>query len=154
MDTTGDDNPPEPGSDPSPGARRVDAPVTSSEPGPTPANETTRLAIEDSLRTTGSSGAITGGDWPAKATDTIVDAIGAVRDKTTGPITTAARAVVFGVFLVMIAITVLVLVLIGVVRLADEALPSGVWLAYLGLGAAFLLAGALVFRRRRAPGPP
>ena len=35
-------------------------------------------------------------DWPAQAADTIVRVVGQVRDRTTGPAITAARAVVFG----------------------------------------------------------
>ena len=98
-------------------------------------------------------GGLTGGDWPVQATDAIVNLVGTVRDRTTGPITNAARAAVFGLFLGVIAITIVVLLLIALVRLLDEALPSGVWLAYLVLGVVFVGAGALVYRRRRAPTP-
>lgn len=98
-------------------------------------------------------GGLTGGDWPVQATDAIVNLVGTVRDRTTGPVTTAARGAVFGLFIGVIAIIIVVLLLIALVRLLDEALPSGVWLAYLVLGLAFVGAGALVFRRRRAPAP-
>ena len=37
-------------------------------------------------------------DWPAQATDTIVKVVGTASDKVTGPVTTAARAIVFGLF--------------------------------------------------------
>ncbi|MCD9624458.1 hypothetical protein [Rhabdothermincola salaria] len=99
----------------------------------------------------GSSGGLTGGDWPAQVTDTIVDLVGTVRDKTTGPITTVARGVVLGLFAAVMAVMVAVIAIIALVRLLDEALPSSVWLPYLILGAVFVLAGALVYRRRRAP---
>jgi len=94
---------------------------------------------------------LTGGDWPAQAADTIVNTVEKVRDRTTGPIMTAARALVFGVFIGTVAITVVVLAIIGSIRLLDNALPSGVWLPYLLLGAAFTIGGALLFRRRNAP---
>lgn len=94
---------------------------------------------------------LTGGDWPAQATNTIVDLVGTVRDKTTGPITTAARGLVFGFFAAVLAGIIGVLAIIAVIRLLDEALPSGVWLPYLILGVLFVVAGTLVFRKRKAP---
>lgn len=99
----------------------------------------------------GSSGGLTGGDWPAQVTDTIVDLVGTVRDKTTGPITTVARGVVLGLFAAVMAVMVAIIAIIALVRLLDEALPSSVWLPYLVLGVVFVIAGALVYRRRRAP---
>jgi len=45
------------------------------------------------------------------------------------------------------------MLLIAVIRLLDEALPSGVWLPYLVLGVLFVVAGALVFRKRNVPSP-
>jgi hypothetical protein len=95
-----------------------------------------------------------GGDWPKQATDAIVNVVDSVRDRTTGPITTAARAVVFGLFVGILAIVVGVLAIIAAIRLLDEALPSGVWLPYLILGLVFVLAGALVFRKRNQPAAP
>ncbi len=93
------------------------------------------------------------GDWPAKAADAIVNVVGSVRDRTTGPIMTIARGVVFGFFAAVLGVAVAVLVIIAAIRLLDEALPSGVWLAYLVLGVVFLIAGALVFRKRNQPAP-
>jgi hypothetical protein len=89
------------------------------------------------------------GDWPAQATDAVINVVGAVRDRTTGPITTAARGVVFGLLAGILGIAVAVLVIILAIRLLDEALPSGVWVAYLVLGALFVLIGALVFHKRK-----
>jgi predicted tellurium resistance membrane protein TerC len=94
---------------------------------------------------------LTGGDWPTQATDTIVDLVGTVRDKTIGPVTTVARGVIFGLFAAIVGTIVAILALIALIRLLDEALPSGVWLPYLILGLVFVLAGALVFRKRKAP---
>jgi len=94
------------------------------------------------------------GDWPARAADAIVDVVGTVRDKTTGRITTVARGVVFGFFALVIGTAVAIMAIIAAIRLLDEALPSGVWLAYLVLGVVSVLAGALVFRKRNQPAPP
>lgn len=95
-----------------------------------------------------------GGDWPAQATDAIVNVVGTVRDRTTGPITTIARGIVFGVFAGALGIVVAVMLIIAAIRLLNAALPSGVWLAYLVLGLVFVLAGALVFRKRNQPAAP
>ena len=94
---------------------------------------------------------LTGGDWPAQAADAIVNTVATVRDRTTAPIMKIARGLVFGIFAGTIIITIVVLAIIGVVRLLDETLPSGVWLPYLILGVIFTAAGTIVFRRRNAP---
>lgn len=101
----------------------------------------------------GSAASFAGGDWPAQAADAIVNAVETVRDRTTTPIMKIARGLVFGIFAGTIIITIVVLAIIGVIRLLDEALPSGVWLPYLILGLIFTVAGALVFRLRNAPVP-
>jgi hypothetical protein len=77
-----------------------------------------------------------------------------VRDRTAAPISTVARGLVYGVFAGVLGIVVGVLAIIALVRLLDEALPSGVWLPYLILGLVFVLAGALVFRKRNRPAVP
>ena len=58
-------------------------------------------------------------DWPAQAADTIERVVGQVRDKTTGPALTAARAVVYGLFGGIVAIACLVVLIILLVRLLD-----------------------------------
>ena len=93
-------------------------------------------------------------DWPAQAADRIVDAVDTVRDRTAGTAQTAARGVVYGLLAVVAGIVVLVLVTIGAIRLldvlVDHFIPWGhIWLPYLILGCLFLLAGLIVFRRRR-----
>ena len=60
---------------------------------------------------------------------------------------------VFGLFAVVLGTAVAVLVIIAAIRLLDEALPSGVWLAYLVLGVVVLVVGTLVFRNRNQPAP-
>lgn len=137
------------------------APLSSSTPSTTapvspnasvgpPPNASTAATVGDA--TAASPLGLSGGDWPTQATDTIVDLIGTVREKTTGPVTTVARGIVFGVFLAVVATVVTVMALIALVRLLDEILPSGVWLPYLILGLVFTGVGALVFRKRRPQG--
>lgn len=97
-------------------------------------------------------------DWPAKAAETIERLVGSVRDKTTGPAITAARAVVYGTFAALVGSAVLVLLIIGAVRVLDTYLPDSVfgedhiWAAYLILGLLFVIAGAVLWARRRSGG--
>ena len=89
-----------------------------------------------------------GGDWPAQAADLVVNTVGTVRDHTTGTILTIARVAVFGLLAVVLGVVTIVLAIVMLIRLLDEILPSSVWLPYLLLGAASLIGGLLLFRRR------
>jgi hypothetical protein len=97
-------------------------------------------------------------DWPAQAADTIEQVVGTVRDKTTGPAITVARAVVYGTFTALVGTTCLLLLVVGSVRLLDSYLPDAVfgedhmWAAYLILGLVFVIAGAVLWRQRRSTG--
>jgi hypothetical protein len=99
------------------------------------------------------------GDWAAQAADTIERAVGNVRDRTTGPAITVARAVVYGTFAVLVGLTALVLATIGTVRLIDNYLPSAafgeehIWATYLIIGLVFVIAGVVLWARRYGPGP-
>jgi hypothetical protein len=95
--------------------------------------------------------------WPSQAADTIVDLVDQVRAKTTGPAITAARALVFGLIVAVLAIVVGVLALVFLVRLTTEVLVliwdgAGVWLTYLIYGVVFTAVGVFVFGRRHARG--
>jgi hypothetical protein len=87
-----------------------------------------------------------GHDWPAQAADSIVDVVGTVRQKTTGPALTATRGVVYGLLIVIVAIMAVVLLIVGLVRLAHNWVD--VWLAYVVLGAVFAIVGGLMWRQR------
>jgi hypothetical protein len=92
--------------------------------------------------------------WPAQATDAVVRAVDTVRDKTTGPLQTASRGVVYGVMAGVLGIMVLVLLIIALVRATDALVglvvdPPNIWLTYLIVGVIFLVGGWFVFRRRR-----
>ena len=79
-------------------------------------------------------------DWPAQATETIVKVVGQVRDKTTGPIITVARGVVYGTLAAILgtiaAVTFFILLIRGLAILVDYLWDGTdhVWVVYLGLG--------------------
>jgi hypothetical protein len=96
-------------------------------------------------------------DWPAQAADTIERVVGSVRDKTTGPALTAARAVVYGMFAALVGAAALVLLIAGAVRVLDSYLPDSVfgedhmWASYLVLGLVFVIVGGVLWARRHGP---
>jgi hypothetical protein len=93
-------------------------------------------------------------DLAAQAADTIERVVGTVRDKTTGPALTAARAVVYGMFAALVGTACVVVLVIALIRLIDSYLPDAVfgedhvWAAYLILGVLFVIAGAVLWLRR------
>jgi hypothetical protein len=93
-------------------------------------------------------------DWPAQAADTIEHVVGQVRDKTTGPALTGARAVVYGTFAAIVGVAALVLLIVALIRLVDSYLPDAVfgedhmWATYLIVGLAFTVVGGVLWARR------
>lgn len=98
-------------------------------------------------------------DWPAKATETIVEQVGKIRDKTTGPALKIARYAVFAAFAVSLGTVALIIFIIGAVRVVDVYLPSSVfgethtWAAHSLIGAVLLLAGLFLFFRKARQRP-
>jgi hypothetical protein len=92
-------------------------------------------------------------DWADQAADAVVNVVDLVREKTTGQVLTAARAIVYGLIGVFAGIVALVLLIVALVRFADIWLPGDVWGAYLLIGVLFLVGGLLVWRRRTVPAP-
>lgn len=86
-------------------------------------------------------------DWPTQAADTIERVVGTVRDKTTGPILTVARAIVYGLFAAFTGLTLAVLFAVALVRLLDAYLPEAVfgsdhvWAAHGLVGLVFVAVG-------------
>ena len=93
-------------------------------------------------------------DWPAQVADTIVNVVGSVRDKTTGPALTIARGVVYGTFAAIVGCVALVLLVIASVRLIDSYLPDAVfgethtWAAHMIIGLVLTIAGLVLWIRR------
>jgi drug/metabolite transporter (DMT)-like permease len=90
-------------------------------------------------------------DWAGQAADTVVSVVDAVRDKTTGPILTAARAIVYGLIGLFAVIVALIVTTIALVRIVDVYLPGEVWSAHLLIGSIFTIAGFFVWTKRYAP---
>jgi len=95
-------------------------------------------------------------DWPARASASIVQYVGQVRDKTTGPALVASRNVVYMVAIGLVAFIVLIVLLILMFRLLVVASgelvpfmePNESWLAHYVLGGIFLIAGAFLWRKK------
>ncbi len=102
---------------------------------------------------------LTDPDWAPNLADTVVRYVGMVRDKTTKPVITIARAVVFGIIGAVGGLAVAILAVVALVRGIIAALewpfthPTAVWLTYLGLGGIFCLAGALLMAKRHSKEP-
>lgn len=77
------------------------------------------------------------------------DAVEAVRARTSGPLITAARALVYGLVIATAAIGVVVLVAIAAIRALDIAVPGDVWSAHLIASGIFGGAGAWAWSKRR-----
>lgn len=89
-----------------------------------------------------------GQDWTVSAADTVERVVGAVRDKTTVPLTTLARALVFGLLAAVLGLATLVFLTIGLVRAVDVYTGDGrVWIAHAGIGGIFTLVGLFLLRK-------
>lgn len=92
-----------------------------------------------------------GGDWAVQTADKVERVVGAVRDKTSVPLTTVARALVYGLVAAIMALVVAVLVAIALVRAIDVFTGEGnVWIAHFAVGGIFTLAGAFLLRKATA----
>src|SRR5262245_4823035 len=88
-------------------------------------------------------------DWTVRAADTIEGVVGVVRDRAVVPVTRVARWLVFGVLAAMIGTTILILLAIGLVRVAVAYIPPHrAWGAHLYTGGIFSLLGLFLWSRR------
>ena len=105
-------------------------------------------------RAPGATGAssLLGEDWPAQTADTIERVVGSIRSKTTEPVERIARVLVYGLLAAVLGVAALVLLTVAAVRVVDVYLPGEVWSAHLLVGAAFTLAGLLLWSKRGPKG--
>ncbi|MFP5328113.1 MAG: hypothetical protein ACLGHT_11605 [Acidimicrobiia bacterium] len=90
-------------------------------------------------------------DWTVQAADTIERVVVGIRDKTAVPLTTIARALVYGLLAAVIGAAAMVLLVTGLIRVLDTVLPRSVWLPDLILGTLFTLVGFVLWRKRKPP---
>ncbi len=74
--------------------------------------------------------------------------MGSVRGKTSGPLETLARALVYGLVALIVGLAAAVLGAVALVRGLDLALPGDVWVAHGLTGGIFALAGLFLWRKR------
>ena len=82
--------------------------------------------------------------------DTIESVVGSVRDKTATPLETVARALVYGILIIVMGTAAMVLLTIALVRAGTYLLP--VWAVYAIVGGLFTTVGLLLWRKRRPSG--
>jgi hypothetical protein len=85
-----------------------------------------------------------------RALDTIDTVVATVNDRAVRPAVVAARGVVFGVIIAVVAITVLVLFCVMFIRITTIA-GHRIWGSYIVLGVIFCLVGAILYSRRGLP---
>ena len=93
-----------------------------------------------------------GPDWTDQVADLVVDTVDKARQKTTGPILTGARVIVYGIVALIVAVAIGVMAVILGGRLL-EYLPGPLWVAYTGLGALLVVVGLVLWSRRAAGAP-
>lgn len=102
------------------------------------------------------SNPLTDPDWAQKTVAFIDRWVGLVRDRTTRPLITVVRGIVFGVLIATGVVLVSVLGIIALTRGLQAALDTGmsrdaaVWASYLIIGGVFLLAGIVIARKQRS----
>ncbi|MGA2473239.1 MAG: hypothetical protein ABSE98_14440 [Acidimicrobiales bacterium] len=85
-----------------------------------------------------------------RALDTIDTVVATVNDKAIRPAIVAARGIVFGVVIAVVAITVVVLFCVGFIRVTTIA-GHRIWASYIVLGLIFSAVGAVLYSRRGVP---
>jgi hypothetical protein len=96
----------------------------------------------------------TGDDWAVQAADTVDRVVTSIADKTAGPLTTVARALVYGLLAAILGVAILVLLAAGMVRVidvyvADKLFDEPVYVAHLITGGIFTLFGLFAWSKRR-----
>ncbi|HEY1826237.1 MAG TPA: hypothetical protein VGG21_09805 [Acidimicrobiales bacterium] len=77
-------------------------------------------------------------------------ALDVVHDKVLRPIILAGRAIAFGLIIALAALVFVVVIVIGLVRLLNVyAFSSHQWITYVVIGALSILAGLIIWRKRR-----
>lgn len=92
--------------------------------------------------------AAAGSDWTAQAADTIERVVTGIRDKTSVPLTTVVRALVFGLLAATMGLVIAVFGAIVAIRVLTAYVFRGeVWASYLLVGGIFVLPGVFFLRK-------
>jgi hypothetical protein len=93
-------------------------------------------------------------NWAADIADTIERVVATVRDRTTKPLVTASRAVVFGLLAAILGVVALILLIVMASRALQALLDIwfshdvSVYTSYLIVGGIFCLGGLFVLSKR------
>jgi uncharacterized protein YacL len=88
-------------------------------------------------------------EWPKKAADAVDLVVDTIHDKAIRPVLLAARAIVFGLLVAVLAFVVLTLISVGLLRLLDVyVFPGRVWASYAVLGLVFCAGGLGAWSQR------
>ena len=94
-------------------------------------------------------------NWAADLADTVERVVGSVRDKTTKPLVTVTRGVVYGLLAAILGVAALVLLIVMLTRGTQELLDqfkvrrsAAVYISYLAVGGIFSLLGLFVLSKR------
>lgn len=93
-------------------------------------------------------------NWPAQLADRVVGIVGTVRDRTTKPLVTATRGVVYGLLAAILGVVAAVLLLLAATRGLQALFDTfvswdrAVYLSYLVLGGILCLVGAFLMSKR------
>ena len=92
--------------------------------------------------------------WAGELSDYVVEGVGWLKARTTVPVMTVLRVLVYGLVVVVALVVAIVLGVIGLVRMWDAYVPLSpegrrVWLGYVVLGGLLFAAGAVLLARRR-----
>jgi predicted phage tail protein len=93
----------------------------------------------------------TNGDWVTQVVNLVERTVGAVRDKTTRPVSGVARALVWGLLAAVLGSVALVLAVIAADRALVIVTGHRAYLAHLIVGIILCLGGLVCMRKRRAP---
>jgi predicted PurR-regulated permease PerM len=94
-------------------------------------------------------------NWAADLADTVERVVGSVRAKTTKPLVTVTRGLVYGLLVAILGIAALVLLIVMLTRGTQELLDqfkvrrsAAVYISYLAVGGIFSLLGLFVLSKR------
>ena len=96
---------------------------------------------------------------PRKVMDVVDRVAGTVRRRTTLPIITIVRGIVFGTMIAVVALALVVVVLIALARGTHELLDiwlersTAVWVSYLVIALVLFILGGVLMRKRRSVSP-